>query len=61
MTEAMNDKAELLPCPFCGGKSHMADTGNIWCVCDDCGAEGPVDDSPEAAIKIGRASCRERV
>lgn len=50
MTEAMNDKAELLPCPFCGGKSHMADTGNIWCVCDDCGAEGPVDDSPEAAI-----------
>ena len=40
----------LLPCPFCGASAHMADTGNLWVVCDDCTAEGPGGDSEQDAI-----------
>lgn len=40
----------LLPCPFCNGSAHLADTGVHWVICNDCSTEGPVADTEQDAI-----------
>lgn len=39
------------PCPFCGGINLRAyETNHFTIVCNTCWAEGPAEESPEAAI-----------
>lgn len=40
---------ELLPCPFCGGKSIQPHLDHCM-ICVNCGAEGELCDTPERAI-----------
>lgn len=50
-----DDKNELKPCPFCGGKaelyaSKVAD-GLRWVTCTECYASGEPCDDTESAIR----------
>jgi len=52
----MTDRTEreglaLKPCPFCGGDAQQCSgTYYYWCVCSECGAEGPLDGNEGLAI-----------
>lgn len=43
------DSNVVKSCPFCGAGAGIADTGNKWIICDQCGAEGPVAESEQKA------------
>jgi len=54
MTEA--EIETLLPCPFCGcSVPTIANTGACWVVCQSCEAEGPPEDTEEAAADAWNA------
>lgn len=48
----MSKIADLLPCPFCGGKADFSETNAWWVRCNECNAETEADMSPEAAAEI---------
>ena len=55
LMEAMMEKYELKPCPFCGGTDLEFDGAPIhyWIVCNnkECGAGGSGADTEEGAVE----------
>lgn len=42
---------KMLKCPFCGREAKMMIGPDIWIRCNNCGADGPMKGSNEAAIE----------
>lgn len=45
---------ELKPCPFCGNEDIREVQGGSWCVCDECGCEGPDKDGGDRIVNWNR-------